>query len=125
METSSPAKPLRIVIWPALVKVANPPKWVNAAVLAPLLAATITPVVVLVSVSDPPKVFTPPAVFQVPLLVKLLGGSASATVPLMMPLLTIVLAPLPVLMARSVVAPERFWIVPLLVMLIGWDDDVA
>jgi hypothetical protein len=102
-------------------------KEVDAAALAAGLAATIFPPVALVSVSAPPKLLMPPAVFQVPLLVKVLGGSTRVTVPLIVPLLVIVVAPLPVpvLMARSVVAPERFSIVPLLVMLIGCAFDFA
>ena len=93
----SPANPLCIVSWPALLKVATL-KIVLATALAPGLAATIVPVELLVTVSDPPEKFcVAPALFQVPLLVRLFApvvGAANETAPVSTPLLMTVVAPM-------------------------------
>ena len=108
------------MISPALLKVESPPNVVVTGPIAPLAAATIVPLAALVSVSAPPNVLVPPAVFQVPLLViALVAGPEILTTPVIVPLLTIVARPPLAAMATSVEAPERFWIVPLLVIAIG------
>ena len=119
--------PLWVVSRPALVKVATL-KIVDTPVLAPALAATIVPTELLVTVSDPPEKFcVAPALFQIPLLVKLLApvvGAENETAPVSTPLLMTVVVPVVpdprVVIAVPVELSELFSTVAVLPIVI-WD----